>query len=100
MHRFRYITLPMMTPTIFFSLVMGLIGAWQMFTQSFIMTQGGPNNATLTAVLLIYRKAFHEFYMGYASAMAWVLFVIILFFTLLVFKSSAAWVYYEGELAR
>jgi len=98
--RFRHITLPMMTPTIFFSLVMGLIGAWQMFTQSFVMTQGGPNNATLTAVLLIYRKAFQEFYMGYASAMAWVLFVIILFFTLLVFRSSAAWVYYEGELAR
>lgn len=98
--RFRHITLPMMTPTIFFSFVMGLIGAWQMFTQSFVMTQGGPNNATLTAVLLIYRKAFQEFYMGYASAMAWVLFIIILFFTLLVFKSSAAWVYYEGELVK
>ena len=98
--RFRHITVPMMTPTIFFSLVMGLIGAWQMFTQSFIMTEGGPNNATLTAVLLIFRKAFHQFHMGYASAMAWVLFVIILFFTVLVIRSSAAWVFYEGELAR
>jgi multiple sugar transport system permease protein len=98
--RFLHITLPMMTPTVFFSLVMGLIGAWQMFTQAFVMTEGGPNNATLTAVMLIYRKAFHEFYMGYASAMAWVLFVIILSFTLLIFRSSAVWVYYEGELAR
>ena len=98
--RFRHITLPMMTPTIFFSLVMGLIGAWQMFAQSFVMTEGGPNNATLTAVLLIYRKAFHEFYMGFASAMAWVLFVIIMTFTLLVFRSSAAWVYYEAEAGR
>jgi len=100
LQRFRHITLPMMTPTVFFSLVMGLIGAWQMFTQSFVMTEGGPNNATLTAVMLIYRKAFQEFYMGYASAMAWVLFVIILSFTLLVFRSSTAWVYYEGELAK
>lgn len=100
MQRFRHITLPMMSPTMFFSLVMGLIGAWQMFTQSFIMTQGGPNNSTLTAVLLIYRKAFLQFHMGYASAMAWVLFVIVLSFTLVVFRSSAAWVFYEGELAK
>jgi multiple sugar transport system permease protein len=98
--RFRHITLPMMTPTIFFSLIMGLIGAWQMFTQAFVMTNGGPNNATLTAVFLIYRKAFQEFYMGYASAMAWVLFVIILFFTLIVLRSSEAWVFYEGEIAK
>ena len=98
--RFRHITLPMMTPTIFFSLVMGLIGAWQMFAQSFVMTQGGPNNRTLTAVLLIYRKAFIDFQMGLASAMSWILFVIILSFTVVVFRSSAAWVYYEGELAR
>ena len=93
---FRHITVPMMTPTIFFSLLMGLIGAWQMFTQSFIMTQGGPNNATLTAVLLIYRRAFQQFHFGYASGMAWVLFAIILILTLLTLKSSASWVYYEG----
>ena len=96
----RYITLPMMTPTIFFSLVMGLIGAWQMFSQSFVMTGGGPNNATLTAVLFIYRKAFQQFHFGYASAMAWLLFAIILIFTVLVFRSSAAWVYYEGDIKR
>jgi len=98
--RFRFVTLPMMTPTLFFSVIMGLIGAWQMFSQSYIMTQGGPNNATLTAVLLIYRKAFEQFKLGYASALAWVLFVIILVFSLLVIRSSTAWVYYEGELAK
>ena len=97
---FRHITLPMMTPTIFFSLIMGLIGAWQMFSESYIMTQGGPNNATLTAVLLIYRKAFQQFQLGYASAMAWILFIIIIIFSLFVIRSSAMWVYYEGELVK
>ena len=98
--RFRHITLPMMTPTVFFSLIMGIIGAWQMFAQSYVATGGGPNNATLTAVLLIYRKAFEQFKLGYASALAWSLFVLILIFTLLILRSSTAWVYYEGELAK
>jgi len=98
--RFRHITVPMVTPTIFFNLIMGFIGSWQMFTQSYVMTAGGPNNATLTAVFFLYRKAFEQFYMGYASAAAWVLFAIILFFTLLILKSSVAWVYYEGELRK
>jgi len=98
--RFLYITLPCMTPTIFFSLIMGVIGSWQMFTQSYVMTGGGPNNATLTAVLLLYQRAFEGFHFGLASAMAWILFVIILFFTLLILKSSAAWVYYEGDIRR
>ncbi|HEO72255.1 MAG TPA: sugar ABC transporter permease [Candidatus Hydrogenedentes bacterium] len=98
--RFWHITVPMMTPTIFFSLIMGLIGSWQTFTQAYVLTEGGPNNATLTAVMHIYRKAFEQFYFGYASAMAWILFAIILFFTLIVFRSSVAWVYYEGELRK
>lgn len=97
---FWHITVPMMTPTIFFSVVLGLIGSFQMFTQAYVMTRGGPNNATLTYVMLIYNKGFEQFHFGYAAALAWVLFAIILVFTLLVFKSSAAWVYYEGELKK
>jgi len=93
-----HITLPMLTPTIFFTFIMGIIGSFQIFTQTYIMTSGGPNNATLTYVLYLYRTAFQKFYMGYASALAWVLFVVILAVTLTVFKSSSLWVYYEGEL--
>jgi len=98
LQEFRHVTLPQLTPTIFFNLVMGIIGALQTFTQSFIMTGGGPNNATLFYVLLLYRNAFEYFRMGYASAMAWVLFVMILFLTLLVFQSSPLWVHYEASL--
>ena len=98
--RFWSITIPMLSPTIFFNLVMTLIGAFQVFTQSYVITGGGPNNATLTIVLFLYRKAFEQLHFGYASAVAWVLFVIIMAFTLLVFRSSTAWVYYEGELTK
>jgi len=94
-HKFRYITIPMMTPTIFFNLIMGLIGAFQVFAQAFIMTNGGPNNATLFYVFHMYRTAFIQSRMGEASAWAWVLFVIIAFFTFIAFKSSSSWVYYE-----
>lgn len=95
--QFFSITVPMLTPTIFFNLVMNIIGSFQVFTQSFLMTDGGPNNATLFYVLYLYRKAFQQFEMGYASALAWILFSIILALTLLVLKSSKLWVYYEGE---
>ena len=98
--RFFFVTLPMLSPTIFFNLVMTLIGAFQMFTQSYAMTGGGPNNATMTVVLLLYNKAFEQLLFGYASAIAWVLFVIILIFTLLVIRSSSVWVYYEGEVKK
>ena len=96
--KFRKITLPMVSPTIFFNLVMGVIGSFQVFTSSFVMTQGGPHYATLFYLLYLYQKAFQYFQMGYAASMAWILFVIILVCTLLVFKSSAGWVYYEGEV--
>lgn len=96
--RFWRITLPMLTPTIFFNLIISIIGAWQVFTQSYVMTSGGPNNATLTMVLLVYRKAFEQFHFGYASAIAWVLFAIVMVFTLLVFRSSETWVYYAGRV--
>ena len=95
---FFRVTLPLLTPTIFFNVILNMIASFQVFTQAFVLTNGGPNNATLTMVLYVYRKAFQEFAMGYASAVAWVLFMVILLFTLLVFRSSSAWVYYEGGL--
>ncbi len=88
--RFRYITLPLMTPVLFFQLIVGIIGALQIFTPALIMTNGGPNNATNFMLLYLYRNAFQYFRMGYASAIAWVLFLYILILTLLVFRSSAA----------
>jgi multiple sugar transport system permease protein len=100
LHRLLSVTLPMLSPTIFFTTVMGIIGALQVFTQSYVMTGGGPNNATLTAVLYIYRRSFEQLHFGYASAMAWVLFLIILLCTLVVFRSSSFWVYYEAELKK
>ena len=96
--RFRAVTLPMLTPTILFNLIASLIASWQIFSQSYLMTQGGPNNATLTMVLYLYRKAFQQFHFGYASAIAWVLFLIVLVFTALVLRSSEMWVFYEGEV--
>jgi multiple sugar transport system permease protein len=95
--RFRHVTLPQLTPTLLFNLVMGVIGSFQTFTQSFIMTGGGPKDATLFLVLYLYQKAFQQFQMGYASAMAWILFVIVMALTLVLLYTSKRWVYYEGE---
>ncbi|WP_274362804.1 carbohydrate ABC transporter permease [Paenibacillus thermotolerans] len=91
------VTLPAMTPTIFFNLIMSIIGTFQAFTEAYIMTQGGPNNASLFYIFYLYRTAFTETKMGYACALAWVLFLIIMALTLLVFRTSRSWVYYEGE---
>ena len=91
------ITIPMMTPVIFYNLIMGIIGSLQTFTQAFVMTDGGPNYSTYFYVLYLYKNAFKNFNIGYASAQAWILFFIILALTALVFRSSAAWVYYENE---
>ena len=96
--KFQHITVPMITPTIFFNLIMGVIGSFQTFTQFFVMTNGGPANATLTYVLYLYRNAFEYFRMGYAAALAWLLFIIILIVTILQFWGAGHWVYYEGEL--
>lgn len=95
-HRFLHVTLPMTTPVIFFNLLMGIIASWQVFTSAFVITDGGPANSTLFLVLYLYRQGWSYFKMGYASAIAWVLFFIILIFTLVVFRSSG-WVYYEGD---
>ncbi|ANA80505.1 sugar ABC transporter permease [Paenibacillus glucanolyticus] len=95
--RFFSITLPMISPTVFFNLIMGIIGGFQYFTQAFVMTNGGPLNSTLFYNLYLYNKAFQDYEMGYASALSWILFVIILVFTLIVIRSSSMWVYYQGD---
>ncbi|MBI4557440.1 MAG: extracellular solute-binding protein [Candidatus Hydrogenedentes bacterium] len=99
LRKFWNITLPMLTPTIYFNLLMGVIGALNVFMQAFILTNGtgGVDYSLLFYVLHLYNKAFVEFEMGYASALAWILFAIIMGFTLLIIRSSALWVYYEGE---
>jgi multiple sugar transport system permease protein len=97
---FVNITLPMTSPVIFFNLVMGLIGTFQYFTVAYTTSggTGGPARSTLFYNLYLYQNAFTYFQMGYASAMAWILFFIVLVLTLVVFRSSAAWVFYEGEV--
>ena len=101
--RFVHITLPMISPAFLFNLIVGIIGASQVFTQAFVMTgsaepgsEGGPNNATLFVVLYLYKKAFQEFTMGYAAAIAWVLFFLILAATVIQMKLARRWVYYEA----
>jgi multiple sugar transport system permease protein len=94
---FLHITIPMLTPTIFFTLVIGLIAAFQVFTPAFVITNGGPANSTLFYLLYLYRNGFQWFQMGYASALAWFLFVIIMIFSLIQFRLANRWVYYEGQ---
>ncbi len=95
MRRFWNITIPLMTPVIFFNLILQIIGSFQVFTASYLMTAGGPNYATTFYVLYLFNNAFSWFNMGYASALAWVLFFIILALSLVVFRSGSSWVYYE-----
>jgi multiple sugar transport system permease protein len=94
--KFLYITIPMVTPVLLLNLIMGVIVSFQSFTQAYIMTQGGPNYATLFYVLYLYEQAFRWFNMGYAAALSWVLFLLILVCTYLIFRTSSHWVYYEG----
>jgi len=93
---FFSITLPMITPIIFFNLIMQTIGGFQTFTQAFVVTNGGPINSTLVYALYLYQQAFAYFHMGYASALAWILFVMVAIFTSFIFKSSKNWVHYES----
>ncbi len=95
--RFLHVTLPFLTPMILFNLIIGIIGSLQVFTQGFIMTGGGPRDATLFYVLYIWQKAFVDFQAGYASALAWILFWVILALTMLVMYSSRMWVHYSAE---
>ena len=96
--KFFKITVPMITPVIFFTLINGIIQSLQEFQTPFILTNGGPADSSLFIVLYLYRNAFQWFRMGYASAIAWIIFAYVLVLSLLVMKSSSAWVYYEGTL--
>lgn len=93
---FFSITLPLLSPIIFFNLIMQMINGFMTFTQGLVVTNGGPMNRTLFYQLYVYQKGFKDFNMGYASALSCILLVIVLFFTALAFKSSDAWVYYES----
>jgi multiple sugar transport system permease protein len=93
--KFRFVTLPFLSPVILFNVIMGLIGAFQYFTQAYLMTGGGPMNSTLFYALYLYQNAFEMLKMGYASGMAVILLFITLISTLLVFRSSARLVYYQ-----
>ena len=93
--KMRHVTIPLISPVIFFNLVMGIIGSFQIFTAGFLITGGGPQHATLFYVLYTYRVGIQYLDMGYASLMAWILFCIIMFFTLIVFKYIGPFVYYE-----
>ena len=98
--RFLHITIPQLSPTIFYTVVMGLIASFQYFTTAYVLTGGGPMKATYFYNLMIYQQAFSNLKMGYASALAWFLLIMILVLTLTVFRSSATWVYYETEMRR
>lgn len=93
--QFWHVTLPMVSPVILFSLIISIIGSFQVFDLAYIMTQGGPGTETLFYVLYIYRNGFEFFRMGYASALAWVLFLLILALTYVNFRASGRWVHYE-----
>lgn len=97
-HKFRAVTLPLVTPALFFTMITGFIGSFQSFTQAFVMTQGGPNNATMLYMLNLYNQAFTSLRMGYASALAWILFLVILVFSLVQVTVGNRWVYYEADV--
>ncbi len=93
--RFRYVTLPLLTPTIFFLTMVGVIASLQIFNQAYVMTQGGPAHATLFYVLYLFQTAFERFQMGYACAMALVLFIITLIVSLIQLAMGKKWVHYQ-----
>ncbi len=95
--KFLGVTLPLLTPIIFFNFIMQMIAGFRVFTQAFVITGGNPLDSTLFYALYLYRRAFNDFQMGYASAMAWVLLLIIAFFTIISFRLSKYWVFYETK---
>jgi multiple sugar transport system permease protein len=90
------ITIPLSTPTIYFNLVVGIIGAFQIFNQPYILTQGGPVDSTRTVAMYLYTNAFTYGKMGYGATIAWCLFIVIMFFTLIIQRSSKKWVFYDN----
>ena len=95
--RFRHVTLPLLTPTIFFNLILGIIFALRSFEAAFVATQGGPARATWFIALHIYENAFVRFDMGYAAALSWLFFILLFTLTYLQFRFSGGWVFYQGE---
>ncbi|AIE84703.1 carbohydrate ABC transporter permease [Fimbriimonas ginsengisoli] len=95
--RFRHVTLPLLSPVMFFNVILGSIGAFQIFTSAYVMTNGGPNNASMFYALYIFRNAFEYFKFGKASAMAWLLFLLLVVISAVQFGLSKRWVHYEGE---
>ena len=98
--KFFYITLPMLSPVIFFNLITGMIDVFHLFSQPYVMTEGGPRNASLFFYYYMFRYISARFQVGYAAAMSLFVFILIMILTVLVFRSSSAWVYYEGEVKR
>jgi multiple sugar transport system permease protein len=102
MRQFWSITVPQLTPIILFNLVMGLIAAFQIFSQVYVISpagqRGGPNYASTTMVLYLFDQAFSFYHMGYASAISWLLFLVILGFTVVAFRTARRWVFYESEV--
>lgn len=95
--KFWHVTLPMLSPVILFNLIIGIVLSFQVFDIAWVLTDGGPADSTLFWVLLIFRRAFEEFQMGYASALSWVLFIVVAVLTGLIFRTARWWVYYEGK---
>jgi len=95
--RARNVTLPMISPAILFNVVLGLVASLQYFTQAYVMTQGGPDNSTMFYALYLYDEAFKYLHLGYASAMAWLLFVVVVAITIGLFRASRRFVYYAGQ---
>ena len=95
---FTSITIPQISPVIFFNLITGIIGSLQTFTQVYMITGGGPDNSSQMIVPYLYQNAFSYYRMGYASAMAWILFFIVMILSAIVLRSSSAWVFYEEEM--
>jgi multiple sugar transport system permease protein len=95
--QFLKITIPLLTPIIFFNLIMQIIGGFMVFTQGFVITKGGPLDTTLFYQLYVYRQGFEQFNMGYAAALSCIMLTIIAAFTALIFRSSSGWVYYESK---
>ncbi|MEZ4865697.1 MAG: sugar ABC transporter permease [Caldilineaceae bacterium] len=95
--KYVHITIPMITPVILFNAIMSIIGSFQVFVSAYVITQGGPNYGSFFYVLYLYRNAFQFFRMGFASGLAWILFLIVLCFTVLTLRSSRSWVYYAGQ---
>jgi multiple sugar transport system permease protein len=100
LHQFWNVTLPLISPSLFFNLVISMVGAFHVFTQAYVATGGGPNYATMFYVLYLFEQAFHFLHMGYASALAWLFVVLVLGLVVLQFHVATRWVYYEGEQPR